>query len=478
MAGIAFKLRSYTEDESYLGILKGYTYSTLLVAGPWLISAGTLGTLAIFAQGEMGLLHATIMYIFCFSLVYVGLFQFIVTRFLADKLYSGEIDLHIPTFMGTLLLTLAPQALAGGLFLMTVEAPFHYRLFSFGTYMVINTLWVILLFLGILRAYQWAVGSFVIGGCVSLITGYALAGYSTQTGTMVAFLAGQTVTLAILIWLLISEFPWQKKIDFSFLAYFRLYPSLSVLGVLYYLSIWIDKFLYRASPLGQLMAPKYLYAAPSYELSAFVAQLTIIPALAIFFLRVETDFYERYREFFAAITQHHPLALIEKYQKALLNSAWEGLRILLVFQGTVSLVAILLAPQIFRLLAMDETQLMILRVLLLGTFFQTLLFLVIILMLYFEFFRPALLSCGLFFCANALLTQVFLHFLPQAVGWGFTLAALIAFLYGTFAFRTSLMRLPEITFMRQLSPPVIATDRTLYQPGGIALYHLRPKGRT
>ena len=472
MAGIAFKLRRYTDEASYFGILKGYTYSAILVAGPWLVSAISLGVLAFFSKGEMEVFHSIIMYVICFSLIYVGIIQFVVTRFLADKLYSADIDLHIPTFVATLLITLVPQALVGGFFLGGLETTFALRLVAFSTYMAVNAVWVVLLFLGILRAYHWAVWAFIAGGCVSLIAGILLSQALPQLGALSGFLAGQVVTLAILIWLFLSEFPWKKTIDFSFLSYFRLYPALAVMGLMYYLSIWVDKFIYRASSLGELMTPPYLYAAPHYELSAFIAQLTIVPALAIFFLRVETDFYERYRDFFAAIARHKPLSMIESCKDALLDSVKKGFIAILQFQGTVTLTFVLLAPQIFSFLRLDPSNMEILRVLLLGSFFQTLLILTVILQLYFEFYRDALLSCIIFFLANAALTAGLLYFDNVTPGWGFTLSALGAFIFAARSFIEALKRLPEITFMRQLKPPALVSDSSsYYHKGGIALYH-------
>lgn len=476
MAGIAFKLRHYTEDASYFGILKGYSFSAVLVAGPWLISATALGALAFIAQGDVTLFHAIIMYVFCFSLIYVGIFQFVVTRFLADKLYSGEIEFHIPTFVGTLLFTLGPQALIGVVFLSTLEASLLSRFLIYNIYLIINAIWVILLFLGILRAYEWVVFAFLLGGSVSLICGFLLERLIHQTGIFSAFLVGQVITLSMLIWLFLSEFPWKKPIDFSFFRYFRLYPSLAFLGLIYYLSIWVDKFIYRASSFGKLIVPQFLYAAPSYELLAFIAQLTIVPSLAIFFLRVETDFYERYREFFAAISHHHPFSLIESCKNALLRSVREGFLTILQFQGALSLAAIFLAPKIFQRMQLDDAQMAILQVLLLGTFFQTYLFLTVILMLYFELYRQALISCTLFFIANGALTLAFLHYTTLTAGWGFTLSAMGGFLYAACSLMNSLNHIPEIIFMRQVKAPARSHYGLLYRKKDLTPYKFKSMG--
>jgi uncharacterized membrane protein len=444
----------------------------MIVAGPWLISTIVLGILVLFIREKLNLLPAIIMYIFCFSQIFVGIYQFVVTRFLADKLYKGDIELYIPTFMGVLLVTLVPQALFAGYFLSTLESPFQFRLFAFVAYLIISAIWIILLFLGILRAFQWVVWSFVLGGCISLILGIALGRQWQHTGVLLGFVTGQGVILSILIWVFLSEFPWNKLIDFSFLSYFYLYPSLSLLGLCYYLSFWVDKFIYRASSLGALIAPKWLYAAPSYEMSAFVAQMTIIPALAIFFLKAETDFYIRFREFFASVAQRHPYSVIESRNNATLRSVKEGFIMILQFQGIITIISILLAPQLFSLW-LDEAQITILRVLLPGTFFQICLFLTVILMLYLELFREALISCVIFFIANCTLTIVFLGYYPLPPGCGFTLSAFCAFLYAAVSLVSSLKRLPEIIFMRQLKPPVIAHKSSFYRQEGMTWQHLR-----
>lgn len=470
MAGIAFKLLHYMDGESYADILKGYLYSAAFVAGPWLISAVSLGILAFLTQGEMTLNHVIMMYIFSFSLIYVGFFQFVVTRFISDQIYLNKIDSHLPTFMAVLLFTLGPQALLAAWFLSYLETPFLFRWLVFSTYLMTNAIWIILCFLGILRAYKWIACAFIMGAGISLLVGLFTRLILSGSGFLGGFLLGQVFTFSILLCVFIAEFPWKRVVDFSFLSYFRRYPSLATLGVFYYLSTWIDKFVVRFSELGQLITPRFLYAAPGYELPAFLAQLTIVPALAIFFLQVETRFYEGYRRFFSAIKQQQPLAAIEDCKNALLRSVRAGFIRISKIQGCVSLVFILLAPQIFRLLSLDTHQIAILRVLLLGTFFQTLLFLCVILKLYFELYKTALIACTLFLLSNGLFTYGLLSVPALTTGWGFTISAFLAFIYAAVSFLKALGRLPELTFMKQLTAPAIKESFLKHQ-GGIARYH-------
>jgi len=477
MAGIGFKLRRYTEEGTYFGLLKGFTYSAIIVAGPWLILVLSLGGMALFSQGEMGLFHVTIMYVFSFSLIFLGLSQFVVTRYLADRLYAGDLRKHVPTFVGLTLFTLIPQGIIGGVFLTTVEAPWPFRLSALVTYLVINEIWTVLLFMGVLRAYQLVVWAFLAGGLLSLVAGLGLGMIWQQTGYMSGFALGQLATLAILVWILLSEFSWEEPVDFGFLTYFRTYPTLMALGLVYYLSTWVDKFVYRASENGVLVVPSYLWAAPHYEVAHFVAQLSIVPALALFFIRVETDFFERYREFFASLAQHKSLPFIEEQKEGILRSLKEGLRSLMMVQGTVSLITVLLAPQIFRLLYLDQAHLALLRVTLMGTFFQTMLFLVVILMLYFECYREAVTACLLFLIANGFLSWAILKWAPAMTGWGFGLAGALGLTYAVTCFMRILRNLSALTFMKQAMSPAGLVQSRLVHDGGIALYHRAPPSR-
>ncbi len=476
MAGIGFKLRFYAEEGTYSGILKGYTYSAIISAGPWLLSALALGALAFLSRGEMGLYHGTLMYVFSFTLLYTGFFQFVVTRFLADKLYGGDIDRHVPTFLGTLLLTLVPQAYLVLGFLGTLQAPTPFRFVAYSCTLAVSSVWIIMIFLGVVRAYHWAVFSFLAGGCVTVGSGWLLGRFWGQTGYLSGFLAGQLVTLALLVWLFLSEFPWKKAMDFSFLSYFRKFPSLCLIGFLYYLSSWVDKFVYRASPHGVLIAPRFLFAAPDYEVASFLAQLTTVPALAIFFLRVETDFYERYRDFFAAIAQHQTFAAIDSCRELIIRSVREGFWFLLRFQGILTLTLFLMAPQVFRLIWLNAPEINLLRFMILGNFFQTLLFLSMILMLYFEFYGDALLACAVFLAANWGLSLAALEFLPQAPGAGFTLAAVIGFAFTAWRFLTKLQRLTELLFSNQPVLPAAAGDPRVAHRDGFGLQHPVPGG--
>lgn len=48
-----------------------------------------------------------------------------------------------------------------------------------------------------------------------------------------------------------------------------------------------------------------------YDSAMFFAYITIVPALALFLVRVETEFYTEYKAYFGGILAKDPLAKIE-----------------------------------------------------------------------------------------------------------------------------------------------------------------------
>ncbi|MGC8001539.1 exopolysaccharide Pel transporter PelG, partial [Salmonella enterica] len=70
--------------------------------------------------------------------------------------------------------------------------------------------------------------------------------------------------------------------------------SLMAIGLLYNTAIWIDKAMFWYTPETSQAIIGPLRASVIYDLPVFLAYLSIIPGMAIFLLRMETDFVEDY----------------------------------------------------------------------------------------------------------------------------------------------------------------------------------------
>ena len=71
--------------------------------------------------------------------------------------------------------------------------------------------------------------------------------------------------------------------------------ALSATGLLYNLGIWIDKLIFWFTPSTSEPVLGPLRASIIYDLPIFLAYLSIVPGMAVFLVRVETDFAEAVR---------------------------------------------------------------------------------------------------------------------------------------------------------------------------------------
>jgi len=246
----------------------------------------------------------------------------------------------------------------------------------------------------------------------------------------------------------LAEFPHQEVAwDQGASASLSRFPALTLGGAFYYLGIWADKVYYRCiQPDSSLAGVSWLRCNPAYEQAAFLAQLTVLPALALFFLAVETSFFERFREFFTEVGGGASLLQIRRAKGEMLGSLREGGLHLVTWQALVTLLACLLAPCWMPAAAVELG-----RVQMLGVYFQTMLYFSTVVLFYFELYRESLWGIALFALGN-------LFFTPWLEpGWGYVAGSLLGFAVSLGQVLRCLPDIDRLVFERQ---PLALTDLT------------------
>ena len=433
-------------EEGLSGLLLGYFSSAMLSGGPWLISIATLALMSRILQGDTALFAGLVVAVNLFSLCAVGPFQFALTRYLSDRLYAADLERHTSAFVTSWLLAVAPASCAFALLLVVTPLSWPWRIQALALFGLTATIWMLLLFLGVVRAYRTLVLAFLLGNGVGVAAAYGMGilCLDSQWGMLVGYTSGQALLVALLLWVLFSEFPCsQLAWDEGARQSLARFPSLTLGGGLYYLGIWVDKAYYRwLSP-----APAeavWLRSNPSYEQAAFLAQLTVLPALAMFFLAVETEFFERFRDFFVEVGGGSSLAQIRRAKRRMLEALGRGAWRLMWGQALVTLLACLLAPCWMPAEAVDLG-----RVHMVGVYFQTMLYFATVVLFYFELYGESLAGIAVFSLGNLLLTP----WLPA--GWGYGAAALLGLVVSLVKLGQCLPSVDRLVFERQ---PLALTD--------------------
>jgi uncharacterized membrane protein len=457
MAGIGFELRRAVRETTYLASIRGYLFAAIISSGPWLLSVLALSMLGVISlsflpQESRDLFAATTTHSFAISLITVGLIQMWVTRYLADKLYIDDTEAIAPTFITVLVLSSVVQFFLMHALFARTALPLDYRMPAVSLYLAISGIWLAMIFLSAARDYVSIVLAFAVGYLISFVVAVALGSKWGPSAYLTGFAAGQTLTLALLVWRVVAEFDPKYAYATAVFAYIRRYPSLLFIGLLYNLAFWIDKIVFWFSREG-INVNTFLNVFPVYDTSFFLASLTVVPALAVFLVKIETEFYDHYKAFYAAIANKRSWKEIQAAKDGMIRAVPSAYLTLFKIQGAITLLVIALTPAIMAALRIPENYWYVFRVASLAIGVQVFLLITVLLLLYLDLRGSVLIISTVFLTTNFGFTLLTLAGGYAYYGYGFLYASLASLMVALVLLDNRLRNLEYLTFTRQpLSP--------------------------
>jgi uncharacterized membrane protein len=463
MAGIGFELRKMIrEDGDLLTRVRGYASAGLFAAGPWLMTittlslVGALGPLFL-RRSEYEPFRAVVTYCFAFSLITVGLVQMCFTRRIADLIYTKEFSRVLPAFGTACVWVAVFQTITAAFFSYWVELPFAIGLVGTLLYVCISLSWISLMWLSatkdhalVLRAY--GVGS-VISVVLMILLGFDLFGVPQLRGVvglLLGFTIGQGVILVLAVVGIVREFDLGGAPDPTILNSLRRYPRLALVGLFWNAAIWMDQLVFWFMD-GVSVYPAINYH-PMYDTCRFFSYLTVTPALALNLVLVETDFYDRYRDFYGSILRDFPLKEVQRRKQEMLRTLGDGTLRLLRVQGAVTFACLVFAGPLTRFLGLPPEAIGSFRACCLGSFFHVILLVTVLVMLYFDLRSSTVAVTFVFLAANLGLAFWDLERGPSAYGTGYAIAALLSLGTGYFLLARRSKVLEFLAFANHAGP--------------------------
>lgn len=428
MAGIGFELRKYLSDDSFTGSLKAYGFAGLISAGPWVLSIVGVMLIGIVAVSqkvggeEIRQFTTSVTWIMGASLVLTGLFQLMFTRFIADKLYSDREEDVNPNLFGALLLTTVVSGVIGLLLAFFLfDEGFAYELLMIANFVTLSNVWIVVIFTAGLKQFKLILYAFAAGYSATVVFSILLIPFGVS-GLLFGLLAGHCVLLFLMLGVIIPEYRVSETLKMEFLERRKIFPILIFIGFFYNLGIWIDKLLFWMNPgtSEKIIGP--LSNSMIYDLPIFLAYLSIIPGMAVFLLRIETDFAEAYEGFFSAVRGNASLPEIEKLGNEMVIAVREGIFQIFRVQGVTVLVLYLMGPTIIAWLGISPKYVHLYYIDLIGVAAQVLMLAVLNVLFYLDRLKDALLLTATLLITNGVFTWITLELGPVYYGYGFGLS--------------------------------------------------------
>jgi len=457
MAGIGFELRKILKEDRLFSLVKMYSYSGLLSAGPWVISiiailfVGFINIAASHGGTVTAAFQIVITYAIALasSLVITGFVQLPFTRYTADLIFAGREDEVLPSYFATLMVSWAVSFILGVplAFLIFQDQSLLFVATVIATFLVLCGVWISNILAVSLKYYKGVLTAYVLAYGSIVVSSYYL-GENLESLVLIFFL-GNALLLIILMTLIIKSYKARYLINFGFFTDRNFYWSLALAGFFYNLGAWADKFIFWYHPLTGTPVIGALHASVVYDMPIFIAYLSIIPGMAIFFYRLEADFAEQNDLFFNAVRDGSTLDLIKRYRDGMVDIIRQSVREIMVLQGIINILLFLGASKLFALLNIPQLYLGLFYILTIGAQLQ-LGFMSVLAYLYYLDRRVVAMWLSIaFFVLNVVLTLASIYMGPAMFGYGYAVSLLIVFVASLLVLRKEMKGLVYETFMLQ-----------------------------
>jgi len=466
MAGIGFELKQILKEKSLTSVLKTFGYSAILSSGPWVISMIIIlgiGLSNIYLYHTQDptqtMLKASVTYVSALALssVFTGFFQLPFTRFIADRIYEKRYYLILPNFIGTIMATILGAfalALPLALFLFTTQNNLFVLLYI-TLFIVLSCVWIANILAASLKLYKQVILFYLLGYALIYLMAYLLKDYGVE-GLLISFIVGNSLLFILLFMGIIYYYPSSNPKNRHFIrfdifkgTFGKFYWKLGFSGMLYNVAIWIDKVIFWFSPIVGYAVINKLHASMVYDFPIFLAYLSIIPGMAIFFFRLEVDFAKAYAKFYGAINKHGTLMQIKFYKQQMINAVKQSIQEILFVQGMFNIILFLGAQKLFEVLVLPKLYLPLFYVDVIGVQLQLGFMSILAYLYYLDKQKIALYYTLAFVVLNAILTYISIHLGPYFYGYGYSVTLLILFVASIRTLNTILQELDYETFMLQ-----------------------------
>lgn len=457
MAGIGFELRKLLKKRSYAGLLQAYLYAGVIGAGPWILSIVGILVIGILSLGVVipdiliTEFQVTVTYLIMASLILTGFVQLAFTRFVADRLFVKDEDAVLPNFNGLLLVVCALAAAVSlplAFFFFPGQTALYRSLLIMGL-AVMSSIWVATIFLTGLKHYKAIVAIFALGYGTTVLLTLALRRWLQMEGLLAGFVLGQFALLAGMLWLIYRTYHSSRLVAFDIWRKKAMYRSLMTTGLLINLGVWIDKLMFWYHPATGRPVIGLLQASVIYDFPIFLAYLSVIPGMAVFLVRLETDFVEYYSKFFDAVREGATLDYIERMRNQMVYYARRGLLDIAKIQGIAVLVVFLLGADLLRWLGISTLYLPLLYVDVVGAALQVLFLGIANILFYLDERKAVLGLCATLVLGNVSLTALSIAWGAAWFGYGFAGAMALVVVSGLALLDRKFEKLEYKTFMLQ-----------------------------
>nr|BAU79825.1 putative inner membrane protein [uncultured Aquificaceae bacterium] len=179
----------------------------------------------------------------------------------------------------------------------------------------------------------------------------------------------------------------------------------------------------------------------------FLAYISIAPGMAIFFLKLETEFAEYYDRYYRSVREGATLQKIYEYGDEMILSARNVILDTMRIQGIAFIIFLLFDTFLLKIFNISLLYIPLLHILMLGTYLQLVFMAIIAILNYFDRRLEAMISSLIFAITNFIFSLITVYLGPYYYGYGFVFSLLVSNIVAIILLRRFLNEVHYQTFM-------------------------------
>lgn len=405
MAGIGFSLKRLFNKKGIFSLCRAYGYAGIICAGPMILGVILLAGVSLTARlagmdaRDRELMNCMLTYSLLISLTVTSWFNMVTTRYTSDMLFEEKMEKIMPSFYGSCSIMLVIGGVVYGIFLCFSGVDLIYRILCLWFALILIVVWMEIVYLTALKDYQGIVLAFA----VSLLLGFfcalllVVAGWVSVTSLMLCIIVAYGTLMVWYYKLLLDYFPKSDGSKYAFLRWFDKYRSLAFIGGFINIGLFGHLVIMYFGPL-KVHVEGLFYGAPAHDVPALFAFFSILITTVNFVTSVEVRFYPAYRNYYSLFNDSGSIKDIEQAETEMLGILKQEL----TYSGHKQLISTLLFVVFgsyaleWMSLGLTDTSIGIFRFLCTGYGIYAISNSIMLILLYFEDYKGALLGTAAF----------------------------------------------------------------------------------
>lgn len=466
MAGIGFELRKLFRDKTGFGYAKAYAWTGMVTTGPFLVMVFLVLSIQFLydffevSPFDKSLYIESVVYPFIFSHIICSGFTMLATRYVADRLYDKNFPAVMSSLYGIIAIALTIGGIIGIAFFTWAQLDFFLELTTYLFYMEMMVVLILNTYVSALRNYTYIVGAYAYGMLAAVIGTWLVLMCGVQENILVLTMAFMDIGIFVIGALLFRNvylfFGYENYLDFDFIEYFSTKKIIFLTNLLYTAGLYVHNLIIWCGPMGLCLADTYYYQPP-YDTSTFFAYISILPAMMLFIVATEINFYEKYRRYLMFITAKGNYKEISDSRDDMVSTMWSEIRNIFDFQLVSTFCFIAVGNIVLPKVGLAFYGVDIYNLLVLSAFSVGILQAVMIMLLYLEDRQGAYYASLILFVCGVVFNVLCVYLGESTYGFGAFAASFLAMLYALYRLHAYTSKIDYYIFCSQ---PVLNVPET------------------